>query len=158
MSSVFESVLNLWFCQILSLFFFLTPESLSYPRRTQINWTRTFSCAPCHIQQSGSRLNSFSTRAFACRRDWTRDALVCTIFYMPDWAYDAHARVICPRRMSDWDCVTSHVIQKLKLFLSKLWYVVPRPYSIPVTYNIHCEVTNCESESVWCWYQANETR
>jgi hypothetical protein len=123
MSSVFELILILCFCQIISSFF--TLEYHSYPRCARINWTRTFSRASCRTKQLGPRLGPFSTRAFVRRHDWARNALVRTIFRLPDWARDALTRVICPCRMSDsYRVVLTRDLKIENVFLSKLCYVI----------------------------------
>jgi hypothetical protein len=49
--------------------------------------------------------------------------------------------VICACRISDWDCVAlAHDLKIEDVFVKTM---VRRPYSIPVTLNIHCEVTTC---------------
>ena len=120
--------------------FFLTPECPSYSRCARINWAHTFSCTPCRTQQLGPCL--FSTHGFARRHDWACNALACPIFHMPDWTRDVLARVICHCHMSDWDYIAlAHDLNIEDVFVKTM---VRRSYSIPVTRNIHCEVTTCE--------------
>jgi hypothetical protein len=91
--------------------------------------------------KSGLRRSPLSTNAFTCRCDWAHNALARVIFRMPDWIRDALVPVICACRISDWDCVAlAHDLKIEDVFVKTM---VRRPYSIPVTLNIHCEVTTC---------------
>lgn len=102
---VFQSVLIFLFLSNPLIFPYARVPLLSYLRRVRINWACIFPCAPCRTQQLGLRLSPFSTRTFACRRDWACNVLVCAIFRMPDWACDTLMHAICSCRIFDWDCV-----------------------------------------------------
>jgi hypothetical protein len=70
------------------------------------------------MQRLGSHLSPFSTRAFVPHRDWARNA-------SRTW----FALATCPT----WTLLHSPTILKLKMFLSKLWYVVRMQFPSCVT-------------------------
>lgn len=98
---------------------------------------------PCCTQQSGPRLYPFSTHAFARRHNWAHNALVRMIFRMPDRLVRLTRRNLPLPHVR----LTGRLVRDLKIEVVLFKTMVCRRYPIPVTRNIHYEVTTCEQTS-----------